>query len=94
MILNNHNKTLNPAKKNMSSSGIVGYYTGFFEALGLSSVLSRFLFGSAIGFGSQLLIKPKVSYHSDGSAKQFLSQTYLPWYILSVIPGAFLALFF
>ncbi len=72
----------------MSLGGtFIQYYTGFFEALGLTTMLTRFLFGSAVGFGTQLLVKPKISYHSNGTAKQFLSETYLPWHIVSILPG-------
>jgi len=69
------------------------FYTGFFDALGLSSPFTRFLFGTALGFSGQLLLKPSISYHRNGTAKQFLSETYIPWYVLSALPGLVFALF-
>lgn len=76
------------------SSSILGVYTGFFEFFGLGSPFTRFLFGTALGFAGQLLLKPKLSYHSNGAAKEFLSETYTPWYVLSVLPGLIFSLVF
>lgn len=75
-------------------SGFVDLYMNLFSALGLGSSFTRLLFGTAAGFAGQLLLKPSLSYHKDGSAKQFLSETYIPWYVLSVIPGVIFSLFF
>ena len=61
-------------------------------SLGLGSVFSRFLFGAALGFGGQLVLKPSISYRSDGSAKTF-GETYVPWYVASIIPGIVFAFF-
>lgn len=74
--------------------GFLDIYTSVFTTLGLESPFVRFLFGTAVGFAGQLLLKPSISYHRDGSAKEFLSQTYFPWYVVSVLPGAIFSLFF
>jgi hypothetical protein len=75
-------------------SSLVDSYTSFFSLLGLHNEITRFLFGTAIGFAGQLLIKPGISYHKNGTPKAFISETYLPWYILSAIPGLIFSLFF
>lgn len=67
-------------------------YTGFFSILGLSSPFTRFLFGSALGFAGQLIVKPSLSYKRDGTAKKFISETFFPWYVISLIPGAIFGL--
>lgn len=59
---------------------------------GLGTPFRRFLFGTTLGFGLQLVLKPSISYRQDGSPKKF-GESFLPWYIASVIPGAVLALF-
>lgn len=71
----------------------VGIYTGLFKALGLESDIKRFLFGSLVGFGGQLLLKPSISYKKDGSAKA-LGETLFPWYAWPLAGGAILGLFF
>lgn len=74
-------------------SGFVAAYESFFAFLGIESPFKRFLLGTALGFTGQMLIKPSLSYTSNGKAKSFPSQTYLPWYLLAVIPGLIWALF-
>lgn len=74
--------------------GFVDLYQTVFVSLGLHSPILRFLFGTAVGFGTQLLVKPSISYHKDGTAKEFLTQTYFPWYVVSVLPGLIFGLFF
>lgn len=74
--------------------GFLDLYTSIFSSLGLESPFVRFLFGTAVGFASQLLLRPSISYHRDGSAKEFLTQTYFPWYAVSVLPGLIFSLFF
>lgn len=74
--------------------GFVDFYKSLFVGLGLQSPFIRFLFGTAVGFSGQLLLKPSISYHRDGSAKEFLTQTYFPWYVVSVLPGLIFGLFF
>ena len=71
---------------------IVGLYTGVFEILGLQSAIKRFLFGTIVGFGGQLVLKPSISYRKDGSAKA-LGETLFPWWAWAIGPGAFMALF-
>lgn len=63
------------------------------ETLGLQSAWKRLLFGSLVGFGGQLLIKPSISYRKDGSAKA-LGETLFPWYGWVALPGLLFALVF
>lgn len=74
-------------------SAILAIYEGFFSFLGLANPLKRLLFGTAIGFSLQLIVKPKISYREDGTAKKF-GETLFPWYVLALIPGVIFALFF
>lgn len=67
--------------------GLLEIYQSVFVALGLGSPFTRFLFGTAVGFATQLLLKPSISYRRDGSAKLFFTETYFPWYVVSVLPG-------
>lgn len=73
-------------------SSLVAAYASLFEFLGLASPFKRFLLGTALGFSTQLLLKPSISYDKKGNAKGF-SQTFVPWYLFSVIPGIIGALF-
>ena len=74
--------------------GFLDFYTSFFSVLGLESPFIRFLFGTTVGFAGQLLLKPSISYRRDGSTKEFLTETYFPWYVVSVLPGLLFGLFF
>ena len=68
-------------------------------AIGLGSPYGRFAALSVLGFAGQLYLKPSVAYTKEGRMKPFtlLSKaqetTYLPWWVLSIIPGLFGALF-
>ena len=76
------------------SSTLLALYTGFFGALGLTNEISRFLFGAAVGLGTQFLVKPSISYQKNGKAKAFISETFFPWYFWAFVPGLIFALFF
>ena len=73
--------------------GLAYIYETFFSALGLASPWKRLFFGCIVGFGGQFMLKPSISYNKNGTAKQFPSETLLPWYALSVVPGIIFALF-
>ena len=75
---------------------VVDWYTYIFTALGLQNEWARLLFGTALGFAGQLILKPGISYHhgKGGKAKLFIKETYFPWYIVSLIPGVIMFLFF
>jgi len=62
--------------------------------LGLDSEWKRGLFGALAGFGGQLIIKPKISYRQDGTAKSFGSETLFPWWGWPAAIGIVLGLFF
>lgn len=72
--------------------GFIDLYTSVFTVLGLASPFKRFLFGTTLGFAAQLVLKPSISYDSKGNAKS-LGQTFVPWYLLAVIPGIIAAFF-
>lgn len=60
--------------------------------LGLGSPWKRFLFGTLAGFGTQLILKPSISYRKDGSTKA-LGETLFPWWAWVAVPGTIMALF-
>lgn len=74
-------------------SGFIDAYMSVFSFLGLASPFKRFLLGTTLGFATQLVFKPSISYDSKGNAKSFLSQTFVPWYLFAIIPGVIAALF-
>lgn len=74
-------------------SKFVEVYTFIGDSIGLGSPLTRFLFGTCLGFGLQLILKPSISYHKNGKPKSFITETYAPWYIVSLLPGLIGGLF-
>lgn len=71
---------------------LIGLYEGIGVLLGLGSPWKRFFLGGIAGFALQLIIKPSVSYNSDGSAKK-LGETLFPWYAWVIVPSLVFALF-
>lgn len=77
-------------------------FTDLMVDVGLGSYSGRFIFGSVLGFAAQMLVKPSVSYTKEGRMKPFTllagkegakDSTYLPWWMLSLLPGIAAVLF-
>jgi hypothetical protein len=74
-------------------------FTDFMVDVGLGTYSGRFIVGSVLGFAAQMLLKPSLSYTKDGKMKPFAplskdkESTYLPWWMLSLLPGVAAVLF-
>lgn len=89
----------------MSSAveSVYGPVESFFVLLGLTSPVSRALFGIGIGVAFAFLVKPSVSYNADGTPKKFSwfapadapkdTLTKFPWYFYPVVLGLLFGLF-
>ncbi len=80
-------------------SGFIKYYEFIFTMLGLNTNTKRFLFGSTIGFVTQMIAKPSISYDERGYARPFAlttksnNSTYIPWWSWPIAFGTILMLF-
>jgi len=69
------------------------------DFLGLNSPWARLIFGGALGFAGQMIIKPSVSYDKSGSSKDFYffssgkNSTLLPWWIWPISGALLFSLF-
>jgi hypothetical protein len=74
--------------------------------LGLTTPITRAIFGATLGFLAQHLISPSISYYTDSETneslpktftlladKQDKNTTYIPWYAIPVITGLAFGLF-
>lgn len=82
---------------------VYGPVESFFVLLGLTTPVSRALFGIGIGVGFAFLFKPSVSYNQDGTPKKLSwfapadapkdSLTKFPWYFFPLVLGLLFGLF-
>lgn len=85
---------------------VYGPVESFFVLLGLTSPVSRALFGIGIGVGFAFLVKPSGAYNADGKPKKlswFASSedksknpkeyTWFPWYFYPLVLGLLFGLF-
>lgn len=74
--------------------------------LGLTTPLTRAMFGAALGFVAQHILSPGISYYKDPGSGETIPKTfvlladsndknttYLPWYFIPVLGGLLLGLF-
>lgn len=72
--------------------GFLDVYTSTMSLLGLSSPWMRLVAGATLGFGTQLVLKPSISYDNRGYAKSFIVDTFFPWWAWVVVPALVFAL--
>lgn len=89
----------------MSSAveSVYGPVESFFVLLGLTSPVSRALFGIGIGVGFAFLVKPSSAFTQDGKPKKLswfapadtpsADLTKFPWYFYPVVLGLLFGLF-
>lgn len=76
------------------------FFMSSMSAIGLGTYSGRFIFGSVLGFAAQMALKPSISYTKDGRMKPFIfgakdkqNATYVPWWMLTLLPGLGAVLF-
>lgn len=83
-------------------SSFVFAITNTLAAIGLGTISGRFITGAVAGFATQLVLKPSISYTKDGRMRSFAltdknnnnkEATYVPWWMLTLLPGLLLAVF-
>lgn len=82
---------------------VYGPVESFFVLLGLTSPVSRALFGIGVGTLFVFLVKPSGAYNADHTPKQFSlfapadapkgSTTKFPWYFYPLVLGVLFGLF-